>query len=103
MSNMHPADELAWLRAEIRRLTRREAELRARFVAGKADREGTEASVTVRRTRRCIFRRERLPAHVLADPGLWDETAQPTVLVKSRRKDRLVPAPRPADVLTLVT
>ncbi len=102
MNNMHPADELAWLRAEIRRLCRREAELRERFVAGGAPVQGEEARVTVRSARRAVFRRERLPVAILSDPAYWDTRLTQTVTVEARDGARLAPAPRPNDALQLL-
>ena len=102
MDNMHPADELAWLREEIRRLSCREAELRARFIAGCAPRHGTEASVTVRATRRAVFRRERLPAELLSDPRFWDTRLSHAVTVAMRKGGAPVPAPEPDDAFALV-
>jgi len=99
---MHPADELAWLRVEIRRLCRREAELRDSFVAGRAPAEGVEARVVVRSARRAVFRRERLPAVILSDPAFWDARLTHTVTVEARDGVRVAPAPRPGDALQLL-
>lgn len=102
MTNMHPADELAWLRAEIRRLARREAELRDRFVTGEAPLEGVEARVIVRSSRRAVFRRERLPSDLLSDPALWDTQTTHTVTVQQRGREGLAPAPKRNDSTVLV-
>jgi protein involved in temperature-dependent protein secretion len=102
MDNMHPADELAWLRGEIRRLARREAALRERFVAGSAPVEGVESRVKVQSFRRAVFRRERLPDTVLCDPALWETQLTHRVTVVPRDGDGLSPAPRREDELRLI-
>lgn len=70
----HPAEELFELRARIRALKAREAELRAFFLnaARPADRRGLAHEVTVVRQRRRVFVRERLPREVLNDPVYWE-------------------------------
>lgn len=71
MSGTHLiADELGDLRALIRTLKLREAELRQRIIARRANSplEGTRFVVTVRTSARHSFDPSLLPDHVLADP-----------------------------------
>ncbi|MWD29164.1 hypothetical protein E0K89_016920 [Aquicoccus sp. SCR17] len=72
MRNMPPADELAHVRAEIRALRAREAELRDGFLAGRLDPSGIEARIRVKQSRRKVFLRERLPTRLQTDPALWE-------------------------------
>ena len=79
-SNRHPADELGDLRADIRRLKAREAELRERFIASGATVRGDETEVIVRRQRRRVLLRDRLPPQILQDPRLYEERVTTTVI-----------------------
>jgi len=71
--NLPPADELAEIRAEIRRLKAREAELReALLETGGAD--GLNWHVTIVEQRRRTLDREALPAAILDDPRYWKDS-----------------------------
>lgn len=77
------ADELADVRAEILRLRRREAELRAALVAAPAaQRQGrwNEAEVTFRRRR--VFNPYLLPAEIRQDPAYWEDRASHLVTLR---------------------
>ncbi|RDC75247.1 hypothetical protein DLJ49_00380 [Rhodovulum sp. 12E13] len=102
MDNMHPADELAWLRGEIRRLAQREAALREQFLTGTAPVEGVDSTVKVQSFRRAVFRRERLPDTVLCDPALWETQVTHRVTVVPRDGDGMMAAPRREDALRLI-
>ena len=82
--NLYPADEIAQIRAEIRRLEAREQELRAGFLAGKLPLVGYESRVEVRKAKRRVFLRDKLSAQVLSDPKLWEERLALTVIVVTR-------------------
>jgi len=73
MRNIHPVEELFEIRAEIRALKAREAELRAFFLdrAGQAERRGPFHEVAVVEQTSRVLDRARLPRAVLEDPGLW--------------------------------
>ena len=81
---MHPADELQSVRGEIRRLKRREAELRATLI-GARNREGAlwRARIVERRPRRLDA--AALPLSARADPR--------TYLERVTRAVRLAPVP----------
>jgi hypothetical protein len=68
---MTPADELASLRAQIRKLAQREAQLRFAFAAGELPTTGMSCKVIVSTKRHMQFRKELLPDDVLADPQYW--------------------------------
>lgn len=69
MHKRNPADELAEIRAEIARLKRREAELRAAFLA-RPDQpaQGRWSRVEVVETRQSRFDPTLLPLSILQDP-----------------------------------
>ena len=70
---MDPIDEYARLKAEIRRLQDRAEVLRAGFLRPGARLRSNRFEVTVRRAKRRVFDKDRLPPEVLADPRYWDE------------------------------
>ncbi len=72
MRNMHPADELAMIRADLRRLKDREAFLRKGFLEMRHDTRGVDAVATVKVLKQRRFRRDRLPPHVLDNADYWD-------------------------------
>lgn len=99
--NIHPAEELFEIRAEIRALKAREAELRAYFLTGArvADRRGPRHEIAVTDQRRRVFARNRLPAAILEDPRYWRQKLSRVVKLLPRAP---VPAcPTPAPILQL--
>ena len=70
---MDPVDEFARLKAEIRRLQDRADILREGFLKPGARLRSNRFEITVRRQRRRVFDKDRLPAEVLSDPRYWDE------------------------------
>jgi hypothetical protein len=68
LTNMMAADELFLIRAENACLERREAELRAGFLAGRLPVQGMSARVDVRQQVRRNFCKDRLPPAFLRDP-----------------------------------
>ncbi|AUC52718.1 hypothetical protein CDO87_05705 [Sagittula sp. P11] len=84
---MHPVDELAQLRAQMRRLKAREAELRAQVLSGNAPPISNRHRVEIVRQRRPDFVKDKLPEHVLNDPWYWEtrETQVVKVVDLARR------------------
>lgn len=70
---MDPVDEFARLKAEIRRLQDRAEVLREGFLRPGARLRSNRFEVTVKRQRRRLFLKDRLPEAVLADPRYWEE------------------------------
>lgn len=70
---MDPVDEFARLKAEIRRLQDRAEVLREGFLRPGARLRSNRFEVTVKRQKRRVFNKDRLPEAVLADPRYWDE------------------------------
>lgn len=68
-----PADELARLRARIRRLEAREDALRKALISDPMLCRGMEYVATVRICRSRVFLHDKLPAHILSDPAYWSE------------------------------
>ncbi|MEM7743733.1 MAG: hypothetical protein AAF409_08490 [Pseudomonadota bacterium] len=68
--NMSPADELGHIRAEIKRLKDREAELRAEILE-TGDATGTDYTVEIKEQTRRSFDRTRLPQDIQDDPAYW--------------------------------
>lgn len=94
LTNRHPADELAKLRSEIRRLKARENDLRKVLLHGTCGLQGDDHHVVMQKQRRRVFLKDRLPQHVLSDPDLW-ETRYVTALKTEKRPD--LRAVRPGD------
>lgn len=97
--NRHPADELGRIRRDIRALKAQEAALRARLLDGPGEVRGQEHMVIVRRSKRRVLCRERLPAAVLNNPAYWDEREAVTVVTKPLEK----PAPAPPPLVLRAT
>ena len=70
---MDPVDEFARLKAEIRRLQDRAEALRDGFLRPGARLRSNRFEVTVKRQRRRVFQKDRLPEAILADPRYWEE------------------------------
>jgi hypothetical protein len=77
------ADELADTRAEIARLRRREADLRAALIAAPADqRSGRWNAAEVALRKRLVFNVYLLPPEIRQDPRYWEDRATHVVTVK---------------------
>ena len=72
MRNMHPADELAMIRTDIRRLREREDFLRKGFLSLRFPTRGDEAVASVKIVKQRRFCRDKLPQHLRDDPELWE-------------------------------
>lgn len=72
MKYMHPADELAMIRTDIRRLQDREDYLRKGFLSLRFSTRGDDAVATVKIFKEQRFRPDRLPADMANDPVLWE-------------------------------
>ena len=72
MRNMHPADELALIRSDLRRLKEREAFLRKGFLEMRHSPRGDEAVATVKILKKRQLRQDRLPPHVLENADYWE-------------------------------
>ncbi len=92
--NRHPADELAVLRMQIRGLKAREVELRRALLHGTCGLQGDDHCVVMRKQKRRVFLKDRLPERLLSDPDLW-ETRYITALVTEKRP--ALRAVRPGD------
>ena len=71
--NMPPADELELVRAEIKRLRGREAELRAAVLEEGGAEPGQDWRVEVVEHRRRTLDRAALPPEISGDPRYWKE------------------------------
>lgn len=80
---MTPADELAQLRRQIRKLARREAQLRFAFASGELLTTGMSCKVTVSTKRQKVFCKELLPDDVIANPAFWQTQESQWVDVKA--------------------
>jgi len=70
---MDPVDEFARLKAEIRCLQDRAEVLREGFLRPGARLRSNRFEVTVKRQKRRVFLKDRLPEAVLANPQYWEE------------------------------
>ena len=70
---MDPVDEFARIKAEIKRLQDRAEVLREGFLRPGARLRSNRFEVTVKRQRRRVFQKDRLPEAVLSDPRYWEE------------------------------
>jgi hypothetical protein len=79
---MNPVDEYARLKDDIRRLQDRAEALRAGFLQPGARLRSNRYEITVRRQKRRVFNKDRLPPHMLDDPRYWDERESEVVLCR---------------------
>jgi hypothetical protein len=70
---MDPVDEFAQLKAEIRRLQDRADALRESFLRPGAKLRSNQFEITIKRSLRRVFVKDRLPEPILADPRYWDD------------------------------
>ena len=90
------ADELADIRARIRSLKTREDKLRQQMLDTPALRRGIGFEAVVKPQTRRIFLRDRLPAHILQNPDLWESRIAHVVTLQKRGPVQTRPA-RPGD------
>jgi hypothetical protein len=79
---MDPVDEFARLRAEIKRLQDRADALREGFLKPGARLRSNRFEVTIKRQKRRLFQKDRLPEGILSDPRYWDERESEIVTCK---------------------
>jgi hypothetical protein len=82
--NMPPADELELVRAEIKRLKAREAQLRDEVLGGAAE-AGQDWRVEVIEQRRRTLDRAALPPEIADNPRYWKESVSRVVKTVSVR------------------
>ncbi len=80
---MDPVDEFARLKAEIRRLQDRADALRDGLLRPGARLRSNAYEITVKRQKRRVFNKDRLPETVLADPRYWDERVSEVVTCRA--------------------
>lgn len=90
------ADALGSIRAEIKVLKAREAELRRAILSAPGSEDGQEFRVIVRRGTARRFNRDALPAHILEDPRYWTERETVTVVTRALEMDTGQSRPPPA-------
>lgn len=83
--NMPPADELELVRAEIKRLRKREAELRAAMLDEGGTEPGQDWRVEIVEQRRRTLDRAALPREIGDDPRYWKERVARVVKTVSVR------------------
>lgn len=81
--NMDPVDEFARLRAEIRRLQDKADALRDGFLKPGARLRSNRFEILVKRQKRRVFLRDRLPEAVLADTRYWEERESEVVTCRA--------------------
>lgn len=86
--NISIADELGHLRAEIKALKAREAELRDQLVADGGAPQGQDYQVEVVEQTRRSFDRKALPPEIADDPRYWKTSTSHVVRVKSLKAER---------------
>ena len=92
---MHPADELARIRAEIKRLKTREEVLRRAFLRGEAECLSNSAEVRIHEQVSRRFVCNRLPPEILSDDRYWEMRRTRIVRVAAIPND--LPKPKSPD------
>ena len=80
--SFHPADELAMIRAQKRRLEDRERQLRDGYLAGTLNPIGYEASVEVKVAHQRVLLRDKLPDVIKDDPRYWEDRQVRSVVLR---------------------
>ncbi len=83
----HPrniADELAGIRSEIYALKRRERILSEVVLSNPDSHAGQHHEVVIKKQKKRVLMRDRLPAHILKNPDYWDEREEPLVVLRER-------------------
>ena len=78
------ADELAGIRSEIDALKTREKMLREVVLSDPDSHGGQQHEVVIKRQKRRVLLRDRLPAHILENPAYWEEREVPHVTLRER-------------------
>lgn len=101
---MHPVDEFAALKAEIRRLEARAGILRAAFLAGEAEGRSNQYEVLVRTQSRRVLIPDRLPEAILEDPRFWQTRRSSIVTLRELppQRDLFGGAPDDPDDIVLI-
>lgn len=84
MRNLPPADELAQIRDDLRRLKIREAVLRRIVLDDPATRDGIDARVVVRVQKRLTLDPAQLPDFIRNDRRYWAMAETHVVLIENR-------------------
>jgi hypothetical protein len=79
---MHPVDEFARLKAEIRELETKAAVLRDGFLNPATPRRSNRFEVVVKIQTRRTFKKDLLPPEILTDPRFWEENRSEMVTVR---------------------
>ncbi|MEZ5716816.1 MAG: hypothetical protein R3D85_17695 [Paracoccaceae bacterium] len=90
--NLHPADELGEIRARIRALQAREADLRQALLDDPGLVRGERFQADIRRQTRRVFLRDRLPPDILNRADLWEQRDSPVVSLRPRGPAAPAPA-----------
>lgn len=72
MRNIHPADELAMIRADLHHLKEREAFLRKGFLSLRLPTRGADSVASVKVIKQRRLRRDKLPPAVLENADYWE-------------------------------
>jgi len=86
MRNIHPADELAMIRADLHRLKEREAFLRNGFLSLRLPTRGNDSVASVKVIKQRRLRRDKLPPAVLENADYWETKVVRHVHVDCARK-----------------
>ena len=78
------ADELAGIRSEINELKAREKMLSEVLLSDPDSHAGQRHEVVVKKQKRRVLLRDRLPAHILNNPNYWDEADVSEVTLRER-------------------
>ena len=96
---MHPADEYAALKDQIRQIEARSDVLRQGFLGPEGALKSNRHEVVVRMQTRNTFVKDRLPPEILSNPTYWEERRSPIVTLRDLAPD---PGPRRLEEVRLL-
>lgn len=80
--NLYPADELALIRAQKRRLEDRERQLKEGYLSGRLNPVGYEATVEIKTATQHRLLKDRLPPEIRDDPQYWERREVRSVVLR---------------------
>lgn len=92
--NLYPADELAMIRAQRRRLDDRERQLKKGNLSGRLNPVGYEATVEIKSATHHVLRKDRLPPEIRNNPKFWTKRVVRSVVLRKIGSNGLAATPQ---------
>ena len=94
--NLFPADELAMIRAQRRRLDDRERQLKDGYLSGRLNPVGYEATVEIKSATHHVLRKDLLPPEIRNNPDFWEKRVIRSVVLRKIGSNGIATIPQRA-------